>query len=552
MCKGHGWGRALVVSLAGAFLISFACRAFSAPVGGPPGACAPFFSWICAQTSPSQSQGTAGGTAPSRSDQPVDLRGGGAVDFQSLIELITQTIAPESWQDAGGAGTIQQFPGGVFVDAEGVLRFRKVSRAAREARQLERLREAARPSRRGTTTGSASVASPMRKVSLTRLERAVARRIAAGLPPTEEMRFLAGLTEARRLFVFPDSGDLVIAGPAEPWRADESGAFAWGAQSGSPVLQLDDFVTLLRVVEPGGPGVFACDISPTREGLHAVQRLLQTTRVSFTATGRERFLRELSDALGVQRVQIWGVPTTSRVASVIVAADYHMKLVGIGLVDGGKNVPSYLDMLRIPPSGVLPPLETLRWWFVPEYDEIAATASHDAFELRGTGVRVMAENEFLAEGGRRVRLGTTSLLNRQFARNFSEHFDELAARYPVYAELRNIFDLTTIASLVVNYELDSRVGWRDHGVFARDGAYQPAQWATPRVVESVVNQRVLEQRRIEGRQIVRRRILVTVISGGVVVNPWPLVKRPARVSRRPADAAPALRLPADPERWWWD
>jgi len=39
----------------------------------------------------------------------------GAVDFQSLIELITQTIAPESWQDAGGAGTIQQFPGNLSL-----------------------------------------------------------------------------------------------------------------------------------------------------------------------------------------------------------------------------------------------------------------------------------------------------------------------------------------------------------------------------------------------------------------------------------------------------
>lgn len=40
---------------------------------------------------------------------------GAAVDFQSLIDLITQTIAPETWSDAGGAGTIREFPGNLSL-----------------------------------------------------------------------------------------------------------------------------------------------------------------------------------------------------------------------------------------------------------------------------------------------------------------------------------------------------------------------------------------------------------------------------------------------------
>ena len=38
--------------------------------------------------------------------------GGGAAlaDFDTLIELITQTIAPDTWTDAGGTGAIESFP----------------------------------------------------------------------------------------------------------------------------------------------------------------------------------------------------------------------------------------------------------------------------------------------------------------------------------------------------------------------------------------------------------------------------------------------------------
>src|SRR5688572_15635430 len=43
-------------------------------------------------------------------------RGGGVqADFDPLIELITSTIEPDSWQDVGGAGSINGFEGGVRV-----------------------------------------------------------------------------------------------------------------------------------------------------------------------------------------------------------------------------------------------------------------------------------------------------------------------------------------------------------------------------------------------------------------------------------------------------
>ena len=38
--------------------------------------------------------------------------GAAQADFDTLIELITATIAPDSWEDVGGTGTLQGFPVG--------------------------------------------------------------------------------------------------------------------------------------------------------------------------------------------------------------------------------------------------------------------------------------------------------------------------------------------------------------------------------------------------------------------------------------------------------
>ena len=54
-------------------------------------------------------------------------------------------------------------------------------------------------------------------VSLTRLEKQVQLLLAAGRQPSEEMQVLAGLQRIEYVFVYPESGDLVLAGPAGDW-----------------------------------------------------------------------------------------------------------------------------------------------------------------------------------------------------------------------------------------------------------------------------------------------------------------------------------------------
>jgi general secretion pathway protein D len=53
--------------------------------------------------------GTLGGMGPG------GLGGGTSADFESLIELITSTIAPTTWDDVGGPGSVQQFQGNLSL-----------------------------------------------------------------------------------------------------------------------------------------------------------------------------------------------------------------------------------------------------------------------------------------------------------------------------------------------------------------------------------------------------------------------------------------------------
>ena len=60
------------------------------------------------------------------------------------------------------------------------------------------------------------------------LEKQVQLRLAAGRRPTDEMLTLAGLEKIKYVFVYPETGDVVLAGPAGAWRPTRKDA--WSAR----------------------------------------------------------------------------------------------------------------------------------------------------------------------------------------------------------------------------------------------------------------------------------------------------------------------------------
>ncbi|HEY1601550.1 MAG TPA: DUF1598 domain-containing protein [Pirellulales bacterium] len=468
----------------------------------------------------------------------ADGRGGGSMaQWGPLMNLITNTIQPDSWDDNGGPGSIQPFANGVYVDAAGVMRRLK------KVEDTDFLAEARRAAMHDMVSDEVRRASPLRKVSLSRLEREIEIHAAAGQPLDEEMMVLAGLKRVQYVLAYPETGDIVIAGPASDWKLDREFRPV-SIEDGQPVVRLDHLLVLLRRQRNGG-GEFACSIVPTDEGLAKAQAFAKAQSATPLQPGqRGKFLEGLRSQLGRQQVVFEGIDPSSDVAQVLLAADHHMKLIGIGLEPGTLKVPSYLSMIRMQPGEAPPALDVLRWWFTLKYDALVASKERDAFEIRGQGVQVLSENELLTATGAQVHTGKADVLNHQFAQNFTKDFPALAAKYPLYADLRNIFDLALVVELLRAEDLPEHVGW--HPTAFYDGAALPtAIENVPQWVDTVINHR-----------IVGRVNVVAAVSGGVHVNARTLVRRDSikTEDRGQLNSERERSVPGDVSRrsWWWD
>ncbi len=475
-------------------------------------------------------------------EQRSGARGGAALaDFETLIELIESTIAPDSWETVGGPGAVEPFPGGVFVDATGLMRRLTPESVA----TLSDLRARAAASK--TDSRDARRPSELRKISLSRLERHLQTRDAAGRPPSDVMLNLAGLHRIQYVFVYPETRDIVLAGPAGDWTTDGEGR-AISLTDGAPIIQLDDFIVLLRNAF-NQHGRFGCSITPRQENLASVQQYLQETgQTPLKPHQRDNWLNGLRTRLGRQDISVFGIDPSTRAAHVLVEADYHMKLVGIGLEPGTRGVTSYLDTVTITAGGEPLPLDVLRWWFTLNYEALRTTSERNAFAWRGTGVKVLSENELLTERGERVHTGTSTEPNHQFAHSFTAHFNDLATKYPVYAELRNIFDLALVAAILRSEDLPDQVGWQMKYLLPPE-KYQVGKRTSPKQVETVLNYR-----------LVNAKHLIVGVSGGVSVDTTSLLQtRPFALDEYGllqgdrANSDRANSTPAESQTdWWWD
>ena len=180
--------------------------------------------------------------------------------FGLISSLAWGVLAPSQTLAQDGGQPVQ--PAGVRIDASGVLRMQFFSDpTGRLGRQ--RINEM-----RAELDADVARRSKLRKISLTRLEAVIAERLATGGGLTEDMRNLVGLTRLQYIFFYPDTNDIVIAGPAEGYGTDLSGRVI-GLQTGQAVLLLEDLITALRSFPPHGEAtpVISCSIDPTAEGL---------------------------------------------------------------------------------------------------------------------------------------------------------------------------------------------------------------------------------------------------------------------------------------------
>jgi len=415
-------------------------------------------------------------------------------------------------------GLIGNRVGGVSIDAAGM-----VSPPEKSARIP--LRDALRKLH---SAPPAELSQPveMRMVSLRRLEEA-----AAASPETkaemlpDNLRFLAGIQRIQYVLIYPEEHDIVLAGPGEGWKVDEEGNIV-GVTTGRPVLRLEDLVVAFRTADLARRGGISCSIDPTPEGRQRLEEL-SARRAGSGAPP----LAAMRKALGPQQITLTGVPADSHFARILVSSDYHMKRLGMNLDPSPvKGLPSFIDMLKRDNTSQAHP--TPRWWMECDYEPLGRSEDGLAFELRGRGVKCLAEDEVVDAAGKVTGTGGANSVAQKWAELMTEHFDELCTKEASFGDLRNLMDMCVAAALIAKEQLLIKADCKLPTLLGTAGKLGVGAMNAPKSVESLCSQ-------------VKRGDSIIVMSGGVMISSWQVADkielRPAvgqaREKARPAGAA---------------
>jgi hypothetical protein len=342
------------------------------------------------------------------------------------------------------------------------------------------------------------------------------------------------------VFYYPDTKDIVLAGPAEGWMTDLSGRVV-GLSSGRPVVQLQDLVVALRAFPPDTQGahLIGCSIDPTQEGLAAMQRFLRTYGSTAVPAQTAQIVQGLQTSLGLQTVSIFGVSPKTHFAQVLVEADYRMKLIGIGLEKPPVRMVSYVD--RANPAMVSrSALE--RWFFTPDYNCVRVADEGQAMELVGDGVKLVGEGELVTAEGRRADGVKSNKASQDFVASFTKSYSELAARSPVYAELRNLIDLSVAAAYIQKADFYGKAGW-NMPLLGSEKEFAVENYNSPKQVATAVN------------AIWKGNHLMTPIGGGVNINAVMALNSENQLADdkgKLSKARSEIKLNLAKGQWWWE
>ena len=445
-----------------------------------------------------------------------------------LITCIAWVLAlqPLAWpavargQFGMGFGAV----GGIAIDAEGIVRNLEPQATTALAEERRRLLLA------GDETAAAPAA--LRKVSLARLVAAVKDAHAAQRQTPAEVAFMGGLERITHVFVDPDGHDIVLAGPADAATIDATGAVV-AATSGRPLLHLEDFIVALRASDAARAGGIRCSIDPTAEGVARLRECLRKQRT--IGQNPDATLVSMQEALGPQQVTVGGVPGTSRFARVLVAADYRLKRLGMGLEPSGvAQLPSYLSM--VPPGTTAATLP--RFWLEADYDPIARDPDELAWRITGRRMKCLTENDVFDAAGERQGRAATDKAAEKWCELMTSHYDAVAAKQPVFGELVNCVDLAVVAALIQGRQLASRAGL-DLSPLLDDAQLRLPSYDVPASVPTVAH----------GMRKGNRWVVSA--SGGVLFQPWGFANDTTD-SADVADVRVAALAGRPAAAWWWD
>ena len=421
--------------------------------------------------------------------------------------------------------------GGVVVDADGV-----VGRVEQD--ELDQLRDRWNQLS-DSIEGGTNVETGFRVISLAGLDRALSECLDNGKPISPSMAFLAGLRRIEYVFAVPPGdgmqhGDVFLAGPGGPWKANEAGEVV-GVADGRAVLRLDDLMDALRegALRKGvdvNDRQISCSIEPTAAGLRQFARVQARLR-SFT----RQAVRAMESAIGPQQVLIRGIDADSHFAQVLLSADYAMKRLAMGLEAAPiDSLPSYMQLLQ--QHSDQNQLSSPRWWMASDYEPLRCTTDRLGWQIRGRRIQTLTQDSLLTAEGTRKTLDQENQLAQQWADAMTKRFDELSIALPIFAELSNCFDLAVFGALMAREGLAVRADCQ-FNVLGDASRLQGPRYRVPTSIPSVAST-------IRGR-----RGWIVSVSGGVSIDAWTVAGQTETDDGIAARRAKAVQGVG--QRWWW-
>lgn len=486
---------------------------------------------------------SAGGasTPPGTADQPRGGQGGASfADFTPLVELIQASIAPDTWEPAGGPGTVRPYPGGILVDPSGLVTERTEQQQEDDA-WLDNLEVLLADESQQATAAQASVAQwrlPARHrcVSLRGVAQQVLRTRVSGQAIDDELRYLAGLSRIEFVVLVPQQRDVVLIGPVSGIESHHG--WLRDRRTGLPTLRLDFFAACAAAVVAGEP--FGCSIDPAPDSLATAARVSEAIRRGEIPLGRAA--ESLRLALGEQAIRVFGTAGDTPLAHLMVEADRHMKQMALGVQPMPPGSRNYLDVVEQhmelgPPDGQL-----LRLWFTGAPQAVRVGSQGTVYQLDGRPMKLASETQLAgADGARLETQDDVRLL--AFVDAFNDDLGEIIRKYPAYGGLQSVYQVAAVAELVRRSEAQPWIAELAAPLLLDDPA--GGLLSVPRRVDSIAVGQRIEHR--------RKRHFVLLASGGVRVEPAATLA--AQFEPYPAiDAVVEFAAPpaAGTSRWWWN
>jgi hypothetical protein len=174
-----------------------------------------------------------------------------------------------------------------------------------------------------------------------------------------------------------------------------------------------------------------------------------------------------------------------------------------------SSLPSYVQMLKSSRDTSSNP----RWWLACNYEPMVRSEDGLAWELKGPGVKAMTEDDLVTVDGKVKGTGKTSPTAQKWADLMTDQYDRLSGEDVVFAELRNIMDMSIVAAAIAHHDLLGVSGLSAPMLFATKSDLTVETWNSPKTIAPQCS------------FVKSRKGWIVTASGGVSIESWQVASK---------------------------